>query len=285
MINSTVTNRATRSRISLKEQRPDLRHPKYVVKCETHVVAGPRYGKGQQTKAKYAQSHPWEWCSLCGNIYARHQEAKKKPKRIQVQGTVKWHDPEFYQKIMEKPMETQTLRISEAMAEIKLAVKKISTSLDFVMRNLKREDYRKDPFEKEGSTQEAEVQAAIQSMRDNQLRIVSLKSAINQSNMTTTLTVEGVTQTVAEWLIWRRDVLPISKKILLALANGLADVTHSTPSPRRAYTTPTPIEPIPNWVVNVSDRTVLNELQKLETIEERLDGALSVLNATTEIVV
>lgn len=176
------------------------------------------------------------------------------------------------------------MKITEAMAEVKLAVKKIQTSFEFVMRNLRREEWRKDPFEKDGTTQEAQVRAALQSIQDNEDRIVALKFAINRTNMATTLEIEGRNWTVAEWLIWRRDVLPIKKKNLAQLANAIANVGQSEVMIQRRFVgqqqEQAPV--VSNWIINVSDKWLLKEIQDLEAIEQRLDGQLSILNANEE---
>jgi len=176
------------------------------------------------------------------------------------------------------------MKITEAMAEVKLANRKIQTSFEFVMRNLRREDWRKDPFEKDGTTQEAQVKAALQSIQDNELRVVALKHAINKVNMALQLEVGGMSMSVAEWLLWRRDILPVKKNNLTMLVNAVANIGREQPQARRTFAGQVQTnETIPNWVVNISDKWLLEQIQSLDAIEQQLDGQLSMLNANTEI--
>ena len=173
------------------------------------------------------------------------------------------------------------MKITEAMAEIKLANKKIQSSMDFVVRNIRREDWRLDPFAKEGTTQEAMVKAELQSARDNMQRVVQLKHAINEANRINRLEVAGISMTIAEWLIYRRDVLPLAQRNVTHLANLLANVNREVPVSRWAGQATE--RDTTNWIINVSDKELIDEIQKLNTIEERLDGALSLANATIDI--
>lgn len=175
------------------------------------------------------------------------------------------------------------MKITEAMAEIKLCIRKIETNLEFVQRNLIREDWRRDPFEKDGTTQEAQVKAALQSITDLQERIVELKFKINVSNMSQQLEVGGVSRTVAEWLIWRQNVLPLEQRALKMLATLMANMAIQQPMGKRTFAgAPTSEQPT-NFIINVSDKWLHTRIQKLEEIEQRLDGQLSILNANTEI--
>lgn len=177
------------------------------------------------------------------------------------------------------------MKIAEAMAEVKLAGKKIQTNFEFVMRNLGREEWRKDPFDKDGTTQAEEVKKAMQSTADLQTRIVALKNAINRVNQGLTLEVSGMRMTVAEWLIWRKEVLPIEKKMLQQLANQIANIGRGDQAAqvRRQFQGQAAVETPSSWIVNVSDKWLVEQIQKLDTIEQTLDGQLSILCATTDI--
>lgn len=177
------------------------------------------------------------------------------------------------------------MKITEAMAEIKLFAKKIASQRDFVIRNLKREDRIRDPFEKDSTTQEAMVKAALQSISDNEKNIVAYRFAITKANMEKVVELEGMSMTVAEWLIWRREVMPLRKQLLGTLANQIANIgVEQQAAVRRVFPgrdteqiTPT------NFIINVSDKWLISEIEKLDAIEQRLDGQLSMLNANVEV--
>lgn len=176
------------------------------------------------------------------------------------------------------------MKITEAMAEIKLFIKKISSQREFILRNLAREEWRKDPFEKDHTTQEAQVKAAIQSISDLEKNIVTYRYAITKANMEEHILLEGMDMTVAEWLIWRREVLPLRKQLLGNLANQMAGNSREQQSAQRSYSGKDSEKSQPtNYIVNISDKWLKEETEKLEAIEQRLDGQLSMLNANMEV--
>ena len=176
------------------------------------------------------------------------------------------------------------MKITEAMSEIKLFVKKISSQRDFILRNLSREEWRKDPFEKDQTTQEAQVKAALQSVSDLEKNIVAYRYAITKANMKERISLEGMDMTVAEWLIWRREVLPLRKQLLHNLANQMASIGKDQQNTQRSYSgKDTDKSQLSNYIINVSDKWLKEETDKLEAIEQRLDGQLSMINANVEV--
>jgi len=176
------------------------------------------------------------------------------------------------------------MKITEAMSEIKLFIKKITSQRDFILRNLTREEWRKDPFEKDRTTQDAQVKAAIQSISDLEKNIVAYRYAIAKANMKEHISLEGMDMTVAEWLIWRREVLPLRKQLLGNLANQMANIGKEQQITQRSYASKDAEKLQPtNYLVNVSDKWLREETEKLETIEQRLDGQLSMINANVDV--
>jgi hypothetical protein len=172
------------------------------------------------------------------------------------------------------------MKITEAMSEIKLFVKKISSQRDFILRNLTREEWRKDPFEKDHTTQEAQVKAALQSINDLEKNIVAYRYAITKANMNEHLTLEGIDMSVAEWLIWRREVFPLRKQLLGNLANQIANNLREQQATQRSYSGKESEKNQPaNYIVNISEKWLKEEVEKLDTIEQRLDGQLSMINS------
>ena len=176
------------------------------------------------------------------------------------------------------------MKITEAMSEIKLFVKKISSQREFILRNLTREEWRKDPFEKDHTSQEAQVKAAIQSINDLEKNIVAYRYAITKANMEERISLEGMDMSVAEWLIWRREVLPLRRQLLGNLANQMASSVREQQAVQRSYSSKDTekIQPT-NYIVNISEKWLKEEVEKLEAIEQRLDGQLSMINANMEV--
>lgn len=170
--------------------------------------------------------------------------------------------------------------ITEALQEIKLCVKKIDTQREFVIRNFRIDENAKDPFEKKGSTQAKEVASAIQSINDLTKRIVALRSAINKKNMETTLVVEGVTHTVSEWLIWKREVMPILLNVHRTMASMFSQSKTEQEVSVRTRTGET-MKIV--YIINYSEMDFIQSSNQLNSLIERLDAQLSIIDATTSV--
>lgn len=180
----------------------------------------------------------------------------------------------------------ETLKITQALAEITLAQKKIEHSMGFVIKNAKRDERLRDPFEKDKTTQEAVVQAELQSIADNEKRIVALRMAINKANMAHTITIESVTRTIAEWIIWRRDILPGLKQRLQLINREITERERNYDASmlRIRGQLGDKQEPVP-YTYNISEKKLLEEIQATEVVEQQLDGMLSLMNANIDVTV
>jgi hypothetical protein len=95
------------------------------------------------------------------------------------------------------------------------------------------------------------------------------------TNEATQLTIEGSTKSVADWLVWKREVAPnITKELTLLLA-GVQLARRGAPQ----KTTVDQPEPI---ISHLNERVVMEALTAVQNILSVLDAELSVLNATTE---
>lgn len=166
--------------------------------------------------------------------------------------------------------------ITEALAEIKTINKRLDKKRAFVLSHATRDDKLRDPLEKDGGSSSV-LDQERQSIKDLETRVVRLRNAINVSNQSTTLTVAGDTRPVAEWLTWRREVMPAYRKFLVSLNSTIQSERHSASYGRRGE------DDQSNMVVNVDERALGEEAEKLEEILGSLDGQLSLLNATTAV--
>jgi L-lactate utilization protein LutB len=108
------------------------------------------------------------------------------------------------------------------------------------------------------------------------------KLAINRANEATTLAVgAGPIRSIAEWLIWRREIAPHESNILRMLRNGIASVrAQAQRQGGNVVQTQDAAEP-GDIVVNISEVELAREVEEHEEILGQLDGKLSLLNATT----
>jgi len=166
--------------------------------------------------------------------------------------------------------------ITEALAEIKTINKRLVKKREFVLSHTVRSDKMVDPLEKDGGSDKVLSQER-QAITDLEDRVVRLRSAINGSNQSTTLTVGGKTRPVADWLIWRREVMPAYQKFLVRMNANI----HSEREGQSYSRTMNGNEDTAGVIVNVDEKALGTEAETLEEILGNLDGQLSLLNATT----
>jgi len=174
-----------------------------------------------------------------------------------------------------------TMTIQEALATVKTINKRIEKKRAAVNANLWRQDAVRDPLEKDGGSQEF-IRRERQAIGDLEEEIVSIRTAIAKANTETPVTVEKRSRTVAEWLIWRREVSAQKKAHLESLANALAAARQQAAQKGvRLRDQVTPAEATPNdLIVNLSEKSLTEEREAMEKILGDLDGQLSLKNAT-----
>lgn len=169
--------------------------------------------------------------------------------------------------------------ITEALAEIKTTGKRIEKARDFVLNHLFLQGL--DPLADDGGTKNLVV-AYMQKISDLEMNIVAYRTAINKANMVNTLTIKTESRTIAEWLIWRRDVEGGHKNFLNQISTQIQKVRDQALQKQLtmtdgAVTTPRDIG------VNVSEKWLQEAIDKNVLVMGELDGLLSLANATTEI--
>lgn len=106
----------------------------------------------------------------------------------------------------------EKMTITEALAEVPLAKKKITQAETNILRYLARPEERRDPLEDEGGSEEYVV-SQLQSIEDNWKRLVRIRMAIGSANTDYKVTVGEYTKTIEAWLIWRREVYPYQQRL------------------------------------------------------------------------
>lgn len=180
------------------------------------------------------------------------------------------------------------LTITEALQEIKTIGSRIEKKRQNVGKFIARDARVRDPFEKDGGSQ-AYLTQERQGIRDLQSRAVAIRTAIQRSNLASSVTIGETTRTVAEWLTWRREISESEKQFLSGMAQNIQNVRAqlqqkggklvSAASDR--YTSE-PTAP-PEVIVAVDEQSLLSEIENMETTLGTLDGRLSLFNATTVI--
>lgn len=184
-----------------------------------------------------------------------------------------------------------SMTITEALAEIKTIGKRLESKRNSILKYIARDARLKDPLENEGGTVEF-IKKERQAINDLEMRIVNIRTAIQRSNLDTVTVIEGVSQNVAEWLTFRREVAEGRKRFLSGLSDGIqatrdkvqreggrvvtagaANATAIVESGKAAF----------ELLVSIEEKALIEEREQLEKILGDLDGRLSLLNATTTI--
>lgn len=172
--------------------------------------------------------------------------------------------------------------ITEALAEIKTIGKRIEKKRQFVGQYLVRQEIVRDPLEQQGGSRAA-LQQEFQSIKDLEERIIALRRGIAHVNGTVMLTVLGETRTIGDWLTWRREVAPGRKAAVQALRNSLIQFRQQQTQKGMTLRETASENPTDkDVIVNVDERALATEAERIEEVLGTLDGLLSLKNATTQ---
>jgi len=177
--------------------------------------------------------------------------------------------------------ENKMFTITEALAEIKTIDKRLIKKRKFVLDYLVRQEQLKDPLEKEGGSQVV-IDRERQAIADLEERKVQIRLAIQEANKQTELAVGKQKRSIADWLVWRREVVPTSQKFLAQMSASIRSVREDARRKGLAVVTTGDIAAKPtDVIINVNEFVLSGEIEQLEEILGNLDGQLSLKNATT----
>lgn len=172
------------------------------------------------------------------------------------------------------------ITITEALSEVNLVKKKIQAKMAEVSPYVTRFSTTTDPFAEKGGSS-IKIGQDFQSIRDLSARLQGIRFGISKANLSTQITIEGETKTIHDWLTWKREVYPDQKALLTQTIQQVRaelkkQQSHSPPAYRDEKGEPK----FASLVINVDLDAVTKDLERLEQIYEKLDGQLSLKNAT-----
>lgn len=177
------------------------------------------------------------------------------------------------------------MTITEALAEIKTIGKRITKKREFVSGFLFRQEMVKDPLEKDGGTVSA-IRRERQAIADLEARVVALRLAIQKANTETQITVGKQTRSIADWIVWRREVAPGVQQFLGGLRGSINKVRQDAQKKGVGFTAAGESAQKPDdIIVNISEQELAGETEALEETLGSLDGQLSLKNATVLVTV
>ena len=173
------------------------------------------------------------------------------------------------------------ITITEALAEIPTIEKRIQKKEDFVLSYLYRQSSVRDPHEKDGGSVVL-VAREKQAIMDLENRVITIRAAIQKVNSENVITIGNQTRTIVDWLTWRREIAPKQQEFLGQLINEIRKMRQLAVKQGVSVTEKDPGFSS-DYVVNINERKLAEEIEELETTLGTLDGQLSLKNATIKI--
>lgn len=174
------------------------------------------------------------------------------------------------------------LTITEALADIKTIGARLAKKREAAARYLVRDGKVVDPLATEGGSTEF-VKRERQGIKDLQRRLINLRAGIQKANHAETIDVCGRTETVADWLTWRREIAEGEKTFLQQLSRGILAARAEAGKQQRAVVAGADQVKQEEVYVAISEKDLLAEIEHIENVLGTLDGKLSLFNATTTI--
>lgn len=171
------------------------------------------------------------------------------------------------------------ITITEALAEFKTVEKCIEKKREFVLTYLLRQEMFRDPLEKDGGSASA-LARELQAVRDLDERKVAVRRAIAQANEANRITVGRQTRTIADWLVWRREVAPRLTQFYATVRAKIEQARQEAARKGTGVGGPGEAGKPSDIVVNVNEQELAREIESLEETLGQLDGQLSLKNAT-----
>lgn len=175
------------------------------------------------------------------------------------------------------------ITITEALAELKLIKSKIEKKKVFILGNVGRQEGAKDQMEKDGGTN-AVLKSTMQAVNDLQERYVKIRSAIATANAGSIVEILSIKRSIADWLVWRREVAPMAKDLERHIMSGIQQVKGAaTKQGFQVVSQNQPAQKPTDVIIEIDEKELADNSEKLQEILDTLDGKLSLHNATVNV--
>lgn len=174
------------------------------------------------------------------------------------------------------------ITITEALSEVNLIKKKIEAKKQAILNNLAKCKHLPDPYEKQGGGAKTN-QAELQAIKDLSQRLIKIRTEISQANIHNQIMINGFTQSIHDWLTWKREVAPDKQAFFKDLAaKDKQNRDHWAKTPQ-VFKTETGETRLAEFESNVDYAEIVKESEVIGDCLEKLDGQLSLKNARIEI--
>ncbi len=177
---------------------------------------------------------------------------------------------------------TEKKTISEAMAELKLINAKVEKKIDFIKSNCVSYNHAEDPYKKEGGRQEL-IKQEEQAVNDLLKRYELIREKIMKANLDTDITINDTTKSIYSWLVWRKDVKENQERLYKTYEiaeNKNSELEARPQSYKKEEKDGTVINEFIKLTFNIKLDKYRKELENISDAFEKLDGILSLKNAT-----
>ena len=174
------------------------------------------------------------------------------------------------------------ITITEALQEVKTLIKRIEKKQEFIRGFLWRQNHLRDPHEKDGGSRDL-IKKERQAIKDLENNIIDLRRGIATANAQNNITVCGETMSIADWIVWRREIATGRREFLKQLQsriqNARLQALHNGVS---VVDTDSKVS-VSELIINIDEKELADELEKIVEIMSTLDGQLSLKNSTVKI--
>lgn len=172
--------------------------------------------------------------------------------------------------------------IAEGLQEIKTLHKRIEKKREFIKNCLCRYNQMRDPHEKDGGSNLI-IKKERQAIKDLEDNVIEIKLKIDAANANTSVKVCAEVRTIAEWLVWKRELAVKKKRFLELLQSSIQSVRNQAIQKGSSVVESDIKAAAMDIIINVNEMELANEIEQMENILSTLDGQLSVKNATVQI--
>lgn len=169
--------------------------------------------------------------------------------------------------------------ITEALSEVNLIKKKIEAGRTAILTTLVRPKHLKDAYESEGGSTEL-IKRATQSLNDLYKRLEKIRGAISQANLDNEITVGETTKTIFDWLTWKREISAEHLSFVTKVHTTTKSELDKLMKQPQVYKDEIGATHLLEVVANIDLGDYLKKIEQTNETIERLDGLLSLKNAT-----
>lgn len=174
----------------------------------------------------------------------------------------------------------EKITITEALSEINLIGKKIKSKQEKITGALVRYEHMPDLYAAAGGSEKM-ITEETQSMRDLMTKLARIRSAVSQANITNKITINQRERSIHDWLTWKREIseseIEFAKKVHMTIKHNVDQIQKQPQLIKQENTT----EPqLAKLKVNTDFAYWIKESEELCDVLEKLDGQLSLKNAT-----